>query len=66
MSFGKKNKLEVERSDWIRIQSKFCLFCRVALAQLVRFLVVELTHSDSNPGFDMSITFTTNYSFSGR
>jgi hypothetical protein len=38
----------------------------VGLAQLVRFLVVELTYSDSNFIFDMSVTFTANYSFSGR
>jgi hypothetical protein len=37
----------------------------VGLAQLVRFLVVELTHPYSNPKFDMSITFILNYSFSG-
>jgi hypothetical protein len=28
--------------------------------------VVELTHSDLNPRFDMSVTFTANYSLSGR
>jgi hypothetical protein len=39
---------------------------RVDLVQLVRFLVVELTHPDSNPRFDMSVSFTGNYSFSGR
>jgi hypothetical protein len=39
---------------------------RMDLAQLVRFLVVELTHSCSNPIFDMCVVFTTNYSFSGR
>jgi hypothetical protein len=33
----------------------------VGITQLVRFLVVELTHSDSN----LSVAFTTNYSFSG-
>jgi hypothetical protein len=38
----------------------------VDLAQLIRFLVVELTHPDSNPIFDMGITFTANYSFSER
>jgi hypothetical protein len=38
----------------------------VDLAQLARFLVVELTHPGSNVRFDMSVTFTTNYSFSGR
>jgi hypothetical protein len=39
---------------------------RVGLTQLVRFLVVELTHPGSNPKFDMSVAFTANYSFSGR
>jgi hypothetical protein len=38
----------------------------VGLAQLVRFLVVKLTHPDSNPISDISVAFTTNYSFSGR
>jgi hypothetical protein len=39
---------------------------RVGLAQLVRFLVVELNHPDSNSKFDMSVAFTANYSFSRR
>jgi hypothetical protein len=34
---------------------------RVALTQLVRFLVVELTHTDSNSRFDISVAFTANY-----
>jgi hypothetical protein len=38
----------------------------VGLAQLVRFLVVELTHLGSNPRFDMGVVFIANYSFSGR
>jgi hypothetical protein len=38
----------------------------VDLTQPVRFLVMELTHSDLNPRFDMCIAFTANYSFSGR
>jgi hypothetical protein len=38
----------------------------VGLAQLVRFLVVELTHLGLNPRFNMGVTFMTNYSFSGR
>jgi hypothetical protein len=42
------------------------LVCRVDLAQLVRFLVVELTHPGLNPRFDMGVAFTANYSFSGR
>jgi hypothetical protein len=40
--------------------------CRVDLAQLVRFLVVELIHSGLNIIFDMSVVFMANYSFSGR
>jgi hypothetical protein len=39
---------------------------RVCLAQLVRFLVVKLIHSSSNPIFDMCVVFMANYSFSGR
>jgi hypothetical protein len=39
---------------------------RVGLAQLVRFLVVELTHPGSNPRFDMGAAFTVNCSFSER
>jgi hypothetical protein len=38
----------------------------VGLAQLVRFLVVELTYSGSNLRFDMGVVFMVNYSFSGR
>jgi hypothetical protein len=38
----------------------------VGLAQLVRFLVGELIHPDSNPRFDMCVTFIVNYSFSER
>jgi hypothetical protein len=38
----------------------------VGLAHLVRLLVVELTHPDSNPRFDMCVAFTANYSFSER
>jgi hypothetical protein len=34
--------------------------------QLVRFLAVKLTYSDSNSRFDMCVIFTANYSFSGR
>jgi hypothetical protein len=33
----------------------------VGLAQLVRFLVVELIHTGLNPKFDMSVVFMTNY-----
>jgi hypothetical protein len=45
---------------------KLKLSRRVGLAQLVRFLVVELTHPDLNPRFDMCVIFMVNYSFSGR
>jgi hypothetical protein len=38
----------------------------VGLAQLVRFLVVELIHPGSNHRFDMNVAFTANYFFSGR
>jgi hypothetical protein len=38
----------------------------VSLVQLVRFLVVEITHPDSNSRFNMRVVFMTNYSFSGR
>jgi hypothetical protein len=37
----------------------------VSLVQLVRFLVVELTHPDLNPRFDISIIFMTNYFLMG-
>jgi hypothetical protein len=39
---------------------------RVGLAQLIRFLVVELIYSCLNPKFDMSVAFITNYFFSVR
>jgi hypothetical protein len=39
--------------------------CRAGLTQLIRFLVMELTHPGSNPKFDVSVVFTANYSFSG-
>jgi hypothetical protein len=38
----------------------------VGLAQLVRFLLVELTHPDLNTRFDIGVAFMTNYFFSGR
>jgi hypothetical protein len=38
----------------------------VALAQLVRFLVVKLNHPDSNSRFDMGVVFTANYLFSEK
>jgi hypothetical protein len=37
----------------------------VGLTQLIRLLMVKLTHSYSNLIFDMSVAFTTNYFFSG-
>jgi hypothetical protein len=38
----------------------------VGLTKLVRFLVIELTHPDSNSRFDMCVVFTDNYYFSRR
>jgi hypothetical protein len=46
-----------------RFGNKILVGC---LAQLVRFLVVELIHSGSNLIFDMGVVFSANYSFSGR
>jgi hypothetical protein len=37
---------------------------RVSLAQLVRFLMVELTYLGLNLKFDMNVIFMVNYSFS--
>jgi hypothetical protein len=37
----------------------------LGLAQLVRFIVLELTHTGLNHRFDMGIIFMVNYSFSG-
>jgi hypothetical protein len=42
------------------------LYDRVSLAQLIRFLMIKLIHSGLNPRFDISVIFTTNYSFSWR
>jgi hypothetical protein len=39
---------------------------RVDLAQLIKFLVVKLTHLDLNSIFDICVAFTPNYFFSGR
>jgi hypothetical protein len=39
---------------------------RVDLVRLIRFLAVKLIYSDLNSKFDMSVTFTVNYSFNGR
>jgi hypothetical protein len=41
------------------------LMCRVGLA-LVKFLVLELTHTGLNLKFNMSVVFMINYFFSGR
>jgi hypothetical protein len=38
----------------------------VGLVQLIRFLLVELTHSYLNPRFDIGIIFIVNYSSRGR
>jgi hypothetical protein len=43
-----------------------CGHCIVGLAQLVRFLVVKLTHTCLNLRFDMDVIFMANYSFSWR
>jgi hypothetical protein len=40
--------------------------CKLSLAQVVSFFMVELTYPDLNIRFDMSVTITTNYSFSDR
>jgi hypothetical protein len=46
------------------ISSNFTLYW--SLAQLVRFIVMELTYPGLNIRFDMGVVFTANYSFSGR
>jgi hypothetical protein len=48
------------------MQIKFLCNCSVGLVQLIRFLVVELIHLNSNLRFDMVVVFMANYSFSGR
>jgi hypothetical protein len=40
--------------------------CKLSVAQVVMFFVVEPTHPGSNSIFDMVATFMVNYSFSGR
>jgi hypothetical protein len=40
--------------------------CRVGLAQLIRCLMVELTHPGLNHVFNITVVFTVNYSFSER
>jgi hypothetical protein len=52
--------------DFMVWNAKEASYTRVNLAQLVRFLVVELTQPCSNHRFDMNVVFTANYSFSGR
>jgi hypothetical protein len=61
--------LDDGRRDWIgqlltpnRINSN----CRVDLAQLVRFLVMELIYLSLNHSFDIGVIFMANYSFSGK
>jgi hypothetical protein len=39
---------------------------RLSLAQLIRFLVVQLIYVDLNPKLDMSVIFIVNYLFSSR
>jgi hypothetical protein len=60
MSFVKNSN-----SSFVGPSEKHTL-CRVHLTQLVRFLVMELIHSGSNPRFDICVIFIANYSFSGR
>jgi hypothetical protein len=50
----------------ISLQSNDMRCHKVCLAQLLRFLMVKLTHLGLNHIFDMSVAFTVNYSFSGR
>jgi hypothetical protein len=38
----------------------------ISVCQLVRFVVVELTHPGSNLRFDIGVAFMANYSFSGK
>jgi hypothetical protein len=63
------NNTYPESIGWVQLRSKHCFLnkqCRVGLAQLVRFLMVELTYSGLNHRFDMSVIFMANYCFSGR
>jgi hypothetical protein len=46
--------------------SKIIYSSRVGLAQLIRFLMVELTYSGLNFRFNMCVIFMANYSSSGR
>jgi hypothetical protein len=50
---------------WFSRPLKFGLEA-VSLVQLIRFLMVELTYSDLNFRFNISVIFMTNYSFSER
>jgi hypothetical protein len=60
------HKISMMYNALYMISVKYVQNRRVDLAQLVRFLVVELTHPGSNLIFDMSVTFMANYSFSRR
>jgi hypothetical protein len=60
------HKISMMYNALYMISVKYVQNRRVDLAQLVRFLVVELTHPGSNPIFDMGVAFMANYSFSGR
>jgi hypothetical protein len=59
----KKLKLEAEHSVLLYLNYNMYV---VALAQLVRFLVMKLIHPDSILRFDICVPFTANYSFSER
>jgi hypothetical protein len=48
------------------VHNQVSLSLQSGLTQLIRFLVLELTHPGLNPIFDMNIVFMANYSFSGR
>jgi hypothetical protein len=56
------NPIGGKRGDKLKFQVRWELIssrntCSLGLAQLVRFLVVELTNSYSNPRFGMSVIF---------
>jgi hypothetical protein len=56
------NTFELAPSGWLAAlgKEKLCL-CSVGLIQLVRFLVIKLTHLYLNTRFNMSVAFTINY-----
>jgi hypothetical protein len=62
----KRMQIEEEKTNLFTGFLNSDVLCRVGLAQLVRFLVVELIHSDSNSKFNICVVFTANYSFSGK